>query len=110
LDYVETEFFRAEAKERGYIVSGTAAEHYNNAIRASIIWWGGTAADADAYLAKPEVAYATAPGSFKQKIGFQKWIGLYNRPVEGWTEYRKLDFPKLPWPLNAKSRYRNRLQ
>jgi len=110
LDFVETEFFRAEAKERGYNVSGTAADHYSNAIRASIIWWGGTAADADAYLAKPEVAYATAAGSFKQKIGFQKWIGLYNRPVEGWTEYRRLDYPKLPLAVNAKSGYPNRLQ
>lgn len=108
LDYVETEFLRAEAKERGYNVAGTAEEHYNNAIRASIIYWGGTNADADAYLAKPEVAYSTAAGTWKQKIGFQKWIALYNRPFEGWTELRRLDFPQLTLPVNAKSGFPNR--
>ena len=56
LDYVEMEFYRAEAKERGFNVAGTAQEHYNNAIRASIIYWGGTSTQADAYLASPAVA------------------------------------------------------
>jgi hypothetical protein len=109
MDYVETEFYRAEAKERGYNVAGTAQEHYNNAIKASIIFWGGTAADADAYLLKPEVAYTTAPGTFRQKIGFQKWIALYNRPFDAWTELRRLDFPQLSLPVNAKSGFPNRL-
>lgn len=110
MDYVETEFFRAEAKERGYNVAGAAADHYNNAIRASILFWGGAAADADAYLAKPEVAYDSAPGTFKQKIGFQKWIALYNRPFDAWTELRRLDYPTLTLALNAKSGFPNRLQ
>lgn len=110
LDYVETEFFRAEAKERGYTVAGTAAEHYANAIKASIIYWGGTASDADAYLAKPEVAYATATGDWKEKIGFQKWLALYNRPFEEWTELRRLDFPKLTLAVGAKSGFPNRYQ
>ncbi len=108
LDYVETEFFKAEAVERGYNVGGTAADHYNNAIKASILAWGGTAADADAYLAQPEVAYATAAGTWKQKIGFQKWIALYNRPFDGWTEYRRFDFPVLTPPVGAKSGFPNR--
>ena len=108
LDYVETEFYRAEAKERGYTVAGTAQEHYNNAIRASIIYWGGTNAEADAYLAKPEVAYTTATGAWRQKIGTQKWIALYNRPFTGWTELRRLDFPVLTPPDAAKSGFPNR--
>jgi hypothetical protein len=108
LDYVQTEFLRAEAIERGYNVPGTAAEHYNNAIKASIIWWGGTAADADAYLAQPAVAYATAAGPWRQKIGFQKWIALYNRPFDGWTELRRLDYPVLTAPVQAKSGFPNR--
>ena len=109
LDYIETEFFRAEAKERGYTVAGTAEQHYKNAITASILYWGGTAADANTYLARPDVAYTTAAGDWKQKIGFQKWIGLYNRPFEGWTEMRRLDYPQLPPPVGAKSGFPNRL-
>jgi len=40
-DYAEVEFLLAEAVERGYTVGGTAAQHYNNAITASIEDWGG---------------------------------------------------------------------
>jgi hypothetical protein len=108
LDYVETEFYRAEAKERGFNVAGTAEEHYNNAIRASILFWGGTDAEASAYLAQPQVAYATAAGDWKQKIGVQKWIALYNRPFEGWLELRRLDYPVLTLPYQAKSGFPNR--
>ncbi len=107
-DYVETEFLRAEAKERGFSVAGSAESHYNNAITASILYWGGTAAEAAAYLAQPEVAYATAAGDWKQKIGTQKWIALYNRPYEGWVEIRRLDQPKIATPVNAKSGFPTR--
>jgi hypothetical protein len=110
LDYAEIEFYRAEAKERGYNVTGTAESHYNNAIRASIVFWGGTNTDADIYLARPDVAYTTATGVWKQKIGFQKWIALYNRPFEGWVEMRRFDFPQLPLPVNAISGFPNRLR
>lgn len=108
LDYVETEFYRAEAKARGYNVAGTVEEHYNNAIRASIIWWGGMAADATTYLARPDVAYATAAGDWKAKMGFQKWIALYNRPFEGWIEIRRLDQPQLTLAVGAISGFPNR--
>lgn len=108
LDYVEAEFYRAEAIERGYAVPGTAEEHYNNAITASILYWGGTEADAATYLANPLVNYSSAAGNWKQKIGAQKWISLYNRSYEGWTEMRRLDYPKLPLPVAAKSAFPNR--
>jgi hypothetical protein len=107
-DYVETEFLRAEAKERGYNVAGTAEQHYNNAITASIVFWGGSATDAATYLARPDVAYTTAAGGWKQKIGFQKWIALYSRPFDGWTELRRLDYPQLPPAENAKTKFPNR--
>lgn len=108
LDYSEIEFYRAEAIERGYTIPGTAADHYNNAITASILYWGGTAAEAATYLARPDVAYATATGTYKQKIGTQKWLALYNRGYEAWTELRRLDFPVLPLPSAAKSGFPNR--
>jgi hypothetical protein len=108
-DYVETEFLRAEAKERGFNVAGIAEQHYNNAITASILYWGGTAAQATAYLEQTDVAYSTAEGNWKQKIGTQKWIALYNRSYETWTELRRLDFPVITAPVNAKSGFPNRL-
>jgi hypothetical protein len=100
VDYSEIEFLKAEAVERG-IIPGTAADHYNNAITASITYWGGTPADAATYLANPEVSYATATGDWKQKIGTQKWIALYNRGWDAWVEWRRLDYPVLLTPDKA---------
>lgn len=101
LDHAEVEFLLAEAVERGMNVGGTAATHYNNAVRASIEYWGGTTAEANAYLANPSVAYATAPGPWKRKIGTQAWIALYLRGFDAWTSWRRLDFPQLPKPASA---------
>ncbi len=102
-DYAEVEFLLAEAVERGFSVGGTAEEHYTNAINASIEDWGGTAEEAATYLADPRVAYATAEGDWKQKIGMQSWIAYYNRGFEAWTQFRRLDYPLLVAPPDALS-------
>lgn len=101
LDYAEVEFLLAEAAARGYNVGGSAAEHYNRGVTASIQYWGGTAAEATAYLAQPSVNYATAPGDFKQKIGTQAWLALYLRGFDAWTSWRRLDYPALTKPASA---------
>jgi len=101
IDVAEVQFLLAEAAERGYNVGGNAAIFYINAITASILDWGGTQASATAYLAQPAVAYATATGTWKQKIGTQKWIALYNRGIDAWIETRRLDFPKLEKATDA---------
>jgi len=100
LSYNEVEFYLAEAAARGFSVSGTAGEHYNTAIKASMDYWGVPQAEANAYLAQPEVAWSSG-GNFRQQIGIQKWIALYNRGFEAWTEYRRLDYPQLQAPEDA---------
>ncbi|MFL9485260.1 SusD/RagB family nutrient-binding outer membrane lipoprotein [Chitinophagaceae bacterium LWZ2-11] len=97
LDYTETEFLLAEAAERGFISGGSAiaGTHYNNAVTASILFWGGTTTSATTYLAQPSVAYATATGTWKQKIGYQKWIAFANRNWDSWTEIRRLGYPNI---------------
>lgn len=102
-DYAEVEFLLAEAVARTWSVGGTIEDHYNNGIKASIEYWGGSATEANAYLALPEVAYTTAEGNWKQKIGMQAWLALYNRGFEAWTEYRRLDWPQLEAPADAVS-------
>jgi hypothetical protein len=101
LDYEEVEFLLAEGVERGYGITGTAEGHYNAAITASILYWGGTMDTVAAYLANPKVAYTTATGNFKEKIGVQAWIALYNRGFEAWTKWRLLDYPLLQAPPDA---------
>jgi len=107
LEAFEVNFYLAEAVERGFNVGNTAQYYYNNAITLSCEFWGVSAADTQAYLANPKVAYATAastpitgaPGTgtskWQEKIGYQEWIALYNRSFQSWTAYRRLDFPKL---------------
>lgn len=105
LSYAETEFTLAEAVERGYNVGGTALTHYNNGITASVLQWKGTSNSAELYIAQPSVNYLTASGTFKQKIGVQKWIALYNRGWDAWIEQRRLDAPALVAPTTALSAY-----
>jgi hypothetical protein len=93
LDYAETELFLAEAAQRGFNVGGTAKEHYDKGVTASILYWGGTTAEATAYLGQPSVAYSAA--NYKEKIGIQKWIALFNRGWDAWIEWRRLDYPQL---------------
>ncbi len=90
MDYAEVEFSLAEAVELG-IVSGSAESHYNAGVTASFNNWG--VSDVATYLANPDVAYTTASGTWKEKIGMQYWLAMYNRGFEGWYVYRKFDAP-----------------
>jgi len=92
LDYAEVQFFLAEAAERGIATPATAEEHYEEGIRASMEYWEVDEERINAYISQPEVAYATADGDWRQKIGIQSWLSLYNRGFEGWTAWRRLDF------------------
>ncbi len=102
MSYAEVCFILAEAKERNWSVPGTAAEWYHAGITASLEEWGVTdPAVAAAYLAQPSVNYATATGDWKQKIGVQKWIALFTQGIQGWCEWRRLDFQKLRLPVDG---------
>lgn len=97
LDGTEMSFYLAEAAEHGFSVGGSAEEHYNNGINSSFTYWG-LSDEAAAYLAKPEVAYATAAGDWKQKIGTQAWLAYYVRGLIAWNSWRRLDQPALNLP------------
>jgi hypothetical protein len=95
LDYAESQFLLAEAVERGFAVNGTAAAFYNNGVTASINFWGADSAAAATYLAQPAVAYATAAGTWKQKIGWQQWLADADRGWDAWTSIRRLGYPNI---------------
>ncbi len=101
MDFSSVEFLLAEAAERSLAgMTPVAAEaHYNTAITASFAYYG--VSGVTTYLLQPSVAYTTATGTWKQKIGTQKWIALYNQGYEAWTEYRRLDYPVLTAPALA---------
>jgi len=97
LDGTEVSFYLAEAAEHGFSVGGSAEDYYNQGITASFTHWG-LEGDAAAYLAKPEVAWATAAGDWKQKIGMQAWLAYYVRGMVAWNSWRRLDYPLMNLP------------
>ena len=100
LDYSEVSFYLAEAAARSYSVPGSIEDNYNNGITASFEYWGVD--NVDAYLANPDVAYDTAPGAdWREKIGNQFWLAMYNRGFEAWTVWRKYDAPEFNLPVDT---------
>lgn len=90
LQYFEVQFFLAEAVERGFI-TGNAADFYNEAVTANIVYYDGTEDEAATYLAQSAIAYNSA--NWEELIGTQKWVALFNNGFEAWTEWRRLDHP-----------------
>lgn len=92
----EVYFLLAEAAEKGFI-SGDPAEFYRNALEASMEQWGVSEEEAEEYIeANP---YNSA--NWRQVIGEQKWVALYMQGIQAWSEWRRLDYPELPFPAAA---------
>jgi|AntRauTorckE6833_2_1112554.scaffolds.fasta_scaffold21562_2 hypothetical protein len=84
----------AEAAQRGWSVGGTAESHYVAGIQASWNQWGMTdVANQTAYVNQPGVSYDA--NNWEALIGFQKWVALFPNGYEGWSEWRRLDYPAL---------------
>jgi hypothetical protein len=75
-------------------LGGETAEYlYEQAITASMEYWGVDPSDISIYLTNPDVKYD--PTNYRKSIGEQKWISLYMNGIESWSEWRRLDYPQL---------------
>ena len=95
ITYAQVLFAQAEAVKLGWI-TGDAKALYESAIKASMQQWLGTAytdAAFTAYIAQPDVAYSDAKAI--ERIGTQRWIGLYFQGTEAWNEWRRTGYPVL---------------
>jgi hypothetical protein len=92
VSYDEVLFLQAEAAARGWI-SGEPEALYKAAITASMKYWGIEDNAITAYLEQPTVAYQVE--NPMKVIGEQKWLALYNRSIEAWAEWRRIDYPEL---------------
>lgn len=101
IDFSEVQFIKAEAAARGW--GGDATALYKSAITASMEYWGVPAADIVTYLARPDVNITITSANYKQVIGEQKWLALYNRGYDAWVEWRRLDFPQLTPAVSQKN-------
>lgn len=98
MTYSEVEFLLAEAALKGgFSVTGTADQHYKNAIKASMDRYGviGNAAgfDLDAYFSNPDVDLNQASDKL-EKIMEQKWIASW-MSIESWFDWRRTGYPDL---------------
>lgn len=97
LTYSEVQFILAEAAQRGFI-PGSAEAYYEEGIRASMEFWGiGNQAAVNNYIQNN--SYSS--GNWKVSLGIQKWIALYMQGIQGWIEYRRLDFGVLRLPAGG---------
>ncbi len=100
--YSEFLFIKAEAAARGWITDD-AAGIYEEAITASMEYWGVDEADITTYLAQEAIAFEAS--NYRQIIAEQKWISLYMDGQESWSEWRRLDYPELdPAPAAVEGR------
>lgn len=91
---------RAEAKERGWTTNVaeplSSKTLYENAITASHLQWGLSAADASSYFATgSSVAFGMVTQENLNKIALQKYIALYPDGLQGWCEWRRTGLPAL---------------
>ena len=93
MSYSEVSFLLADAAQRGWTITGTAAEHYANGVNASMAQWGVSGTDAATYLAQTTVAYDASV--WKERIGVQKWLAMYMRGNEAYNTVRTYDYPAM---------------
>lgn len=88
MTYSEVELLLAEAAERNWTVTGSAATHYDNGVGASLAQWGVSTADSLAYVTNPLVIYV--PGTTGQRqIAVQKWITFFADGTQAWASWRR---------------------
>ena len=98
--YAQTQLLLADARQRGIITTGVAADYYAAGIRANMTEWAsypGASAISDGefnnYLAQANVSLAT--GNELEKINTQYWVININVGNESWANFRRTGFPAL---------------
>ena len=107
MSFSEVSFLLADAAQRGWTITGTAAEHYANGVNASMAQWGVSGTDAAAYLAQTTVAYDASV--WKERIGVQKWLAMYMRGNEAYNTVRQYDYPAMNIAADAQRFPPNRM-
>lgn len=88
IDYAETSFILAEAAANTWI-SGSAAQYYEQGIRASMEYWGIT-------NSATITNYIAAHPYSEDNLAIQKYISLYIQGWQSWAEIRRLDLENIP--------------
>ncbi|HMP92987.1 MAG TPA: SusD/RagB family nutrient-binding outer membrane lipoprotein, partial [Phnomibacter sp.] len=109
MNYAELQFILAEARERGFITTGNAADYYMDGIKANFDYWialvptqyGINPTPPANYYTQDAVAYTGTAEQRLSKIYLQKWISLYFTGLEAWFDWRRTGQPTItPGPSN----------
>jgi hypothetical protein len=107
MGYSELQFILAEARERGFISVGNAADFYQNGIAASFNYYedrlrvanlnpiADVIQPAPSYFSQNVVAYSGDQAEKLQKIGTQKWLALFFHGMEAWFDWRRTGIPDI---------------
>ncbi len=88
----ETNFFLAEAAQRGYI-SASAQILYENGVQLAFEYWNVTMPAT--YLTAGNAQFGANGADPIEQIVTQKWIANIINGYEGWIEFRRTGFPQL---------------
>lgn len=92
MSYSELQFLMAEARQKGYISTGTVQQYYEEGVKANFEFNGLSASAAASYLSG---LGAFVPVSALTQIGNQKYIALYSQGMEAWIEWKRTRIPNL---------------
>jgi len=90
MTYSEVLFLIAEVCQRG-IISDDASVYYSLAIKANFDDLGISQQDFDAFITEPSVTF----NNTLKIIMEQKWITLFTRGIEAWSEQKRTGYPAL---------------
>ncbi|MDR0659145.1 MAG: SusD/RagB family nutrient-binding outer membrane lipoprotein [Mediterranea sp.] len=97
MSYAEVELLAAEAKLRNWDVSGTVADRYEKALRASVehMTVYGAPAVSEAAIDRFIQKNALVSGSEMEQINMQLWVGNILNPFEVFANWRRTDIPEI---------------
>lgn len=107
MSYAEVQFLLAEAAAKGWNVSGTAQQYYENGVKGAmqiLTIFGDkvpavTTAEYDTYMAAHPFNAAGTEAQKMEQIITQKWIVLLFNGFEAFSEWRRTGYPVLV-PVN----------
>lgn len=109
MSFAELQFILAEARQKGFITTGTAEAYYTAGITSNFTYWQSVVPAAynltinmpSDYLSQLTVAYSGTDDEKLAKIALQKWIALYFNGLEAWFDWRRTNMPAIvPGPSN----------
>nr|WP_175402877.1 SusD/RagB family nutrient-binding outer membrane lipoprotein [Mangrovivirga cuniculi] len=97
MTYYDVKFMEAEAAIRGWVNSGDAQQLYEEAVTASFDYYD---VPVGAYLDPGQPAAYSASTAFADLM-LQRYLSLFARGVEAWTEWRRTNIPVITQPAEA---------